>query len=411
MKQFLLVIKFELETMMRKKSYLLSIVLVALVAFIILSMPRFLNDKKENQGGQDEQVTETKDKNMLIYDNGKILSGLELIEQSFPNYQVTLENDLSVLKSKVEDGSVDAGIELQGPLNFVYYVKNSSLNDQTAMYFQEVLQQQYQLDALQGLNYDAAKVNEIYHASAQYETNVLGTDGMNNYFYTYILILVLYMMILIYGNQIGVSVASEKSNRAVEILVTSCSPNAMIFGKVIAGAIAGALQTILMLGSCLVAYHINADVWDHVLDPFLNIPTVVWVTFALFGVFGYLLFSFLFGAIGALCSKVEEVNGATMPVQLLIIAVFFISFMTLQQPDNFLATIASYVPFTSWMCMFINVALGSATVIEIAISFVILVATTIAMGILGAKLYRRGTLSYGNSIKLSHMIKMMKQKD
>lgn len=411
MKQFLLVIKFELETMMRKKSYLLSIVLVALVAFIILSMPRFLNDKKENQGGQDEQVAETKDKNMLIYDNGKILSGLELIEQSFPNYQVTLENDLSVLKSKVEDGSVDAGIELQGPLNFVYYVKNSSLNDQTAMYFQEVLQQQYQLDALQGLNYDAAKVNEIYHASAQYETNVLGTDGMNNYFYTYILILVLYMMILIYGNQIGVSVASEKSNRAVEILVTSCSPNAMIFGKVIAGAIAGALQTILMLGSCLVAYHINADVWDHVLDPFLNIPTVVWVTFALFGVFGYLLFSFLFGAIGALCSKVEEVNGATMPVQLLIIAVFFISFMTLQQPDNFLATIASYVPFTSWMCMFINVALGSATVIEIAISFVILVATTIAMGILGAKLYRRGTLSYGNSIKLSHMIKMMKQKD
>lgn len=411
MKQFLLVIKFELETMMRKKSYLLSIVLVALVAFIILSMPRFLNDKKENQGGQDEQVTETKDKNMLIYDNGKILSGLELIEQSFPNYQVTLENDLSVLKSKVEDGSVDAGIELQGPLNFVYYVKNSSLNDQTAMYFQEVLQQQYQLDALQGLNYDAVKVNEIYHASAQYETNVLGTDGMNNYFYTYILILVLYMMILIYGNQIGVSVASEKSNRAVEILVTSCSPNAMIFGKVIAGAIAGALQTILMLGSCLVAYHINADVWDHVLDPFLNIPTVVWVTFALFGVFGYLLFSFLFGAIGALCSKVEEVNGATMPVQLLIIAVFFISFMTLQQPDNFLATIASYVPFTSWMCMFINVALGSATVIEIAISFVILVATTIAMGILGAKLYRRGTLSYGNSIKLSHMIKMMKQKD
>lgn len=411
MKQFLLVIKFELETMMRKKSYLLSIVLVALVAFIILSMPRFLNDKKENQGGQDEQVAETKDKNMLIYDNGKILSGLELIEQSFPNYQVTLENDLSVLKSKVEDGSVDAGIELQGPLNFVYYVKNSSLNDQTAMYFQEVLQQQYQLDALQGLNYDAAKVNEIYHASAQYETNVLGTDGMNNYFYTYILILVLYMMILIYGNQIGVSVASEKSNRAVEILVTSCSPNAMIFGKVIAGAIAGALQTILMLGSCLVAYHINADVWDHVLDPFLNIPTVVWVTFALFGVFGYLLFSFLFGAIGALCSKVEEVNGATMPVQLLIIAVFFISFMTLQQPDNVLATIASYVPFTSWMCMFINVALGSATVIEIAISFVILVATTIAMGILGAKLYRRGTLSYGNSIKLSHMIKMMKQKD
>ncbi|WP_028044138.1 ABC transporter permease [Candidatus Stoquefichus massiliensis] len=411
MKQFFLVIKFELETMMRKKSYLLSIVLIALAAFVLLSMPRFFNDKKENQDGKNNQVTESKDKDMLIYDNQGILSGLEFVEQSFPDYNIALEDDLSVLKNKVEDGSVDAGIELQEPLKFVYHVKNSSLNDRTAVYFQEVLQQQYQVNALKELNYDALKVNEIYHSSANYETNVLGTDGVNNYFYTYILIFVLYMMILLYGNQIAVSVASEKSNRAVEILVTSCSPNAMIFGKVIAGAIAGAVQTILILGSCLIAYHINADVWNHVLDPFLNIPTVVWVTFALFGIFGYLLFSFLFGAIGALCSKVEEVNGATMPIQLLIIAVFFISFITLQNPNDLLSTIVSYVPLTSWMCMFINVALGSVTVIEIIISLVILVLTTFAIGMIGAKLYRRGTLSYGNSMKLTHLFKMMKQKN
>ena len=59
---------------------------------------------------------------------------------------------------------------------------------------------------------------------------VLGTDGQSNYFYTYVLILVLYMMILIYGNQIGVGVASEKSNRAIEILTTSFSPYGLFFG-------------------------------------------------------------------------------------------------------------------------------------------------------------------------------------
>ncbi|MCB6423263.1 hypothetical protein, partial [[Clostridium] scindens] len=82
------------------------------------------------------------------------------------------------------------------------------------------------------------------------------------------------------------------------------SPNALIFGKVIAGAIAGVIQTAIMLGSFLIAYQLNADVWDHMLDKFLDIPGLVLITFALFGILGYLLFSFLFGAIGALCSKV-----------------------------------------------------------------------------------------------------------
>lgn len=410
MKQFWLVVKFELETMMRKKSFLISIVLVAASAFILLSLPRFLNNEGSSDGNENIAAHE-KDHEMMIYDAQGILASKELVVQAFPNYAITYVEDIDSMKAKVEDGSVDAGIEIKEPLNFVYYVKNSSLSDQTADRFQTVLQQQYQLSELDKLEYDAGKVAAIYHAPAAYETSVLGTDGVSNYYYTYALIMILYMMILIYGNQIGVSVASEKSNRAIEILTTSCSPNAMIFGKVIAGAITGVLQTICILGSCLLAYQLNADAWNHMLDPFLNIPAIVLITFALFGVFGYLLFSFLFGAIGALCSKVEEVNGATMPIQLLIIAVFMISFMTLSAPDSLLATIVSYVPFTSWMCMFINVAVGSATIVEIAISFTLLVATTIAMGFLGAKLYRRGTLSYGNSMKLGNLLKMLKQKD
>ena len=190
----------------------------------------------------------------------------------------------------------------------------------------------------------------------------------SNYFYTYVLILLLYMMILIYGNQIGVGVATEKSNRAIEIITTSCSSNALIFGKVMAGAITGIIQTSLMVGSFLLSYSWNAQSWNYSLDRFLNIPSSVLLTFAMFGILGYLLFSFLFGAIGALCSKVEEVNGATLPLQLFIVAVFLISMVTLQIPDTLFAKIVCYIPFTSWMCMFVNVALGSVSFIEVIIS-------------------------------------------
>ena len=395
MRDFLLVLKFELQTMVRKKSFLISTVLVAAAAFVLLSIPRvFSNDK-----GTDDTASE-KDKTMLIYDGSGILKNRELAEKNFPEFQISYANSLSEVEEKVKKSEADAGFEVKTPTSFQYYVNNSSLNDANSSRFKTLLQQQYQASELAKLKYDAGKVQAIYQTEVISDTTVLGTDGMNNYFYTYVLILVLYMMILIYGNQIGVGVASEKSNRAIEILTTSCSPNALIFGKVIAGAIAGVVQTAIMLGSFLIAYQLNADVWDHMLDKFLDIPGLVLVTFALFGILGYLLFSFLFGAIGALCSKVEEVNGATMPIQLLIIAVFIISFITLQNPDTLLAKIMCYVPFSSWMCMFINVAMGSVSTMEIVISLALLAATTVAMGLLGARLYRRGTLSYGNSVKL-----------
>ena len=112
-----------------------------------------------------------------------------------------------------------------------------------------------------------------------------------------------------------------------------------------------------------------------------------------------------------MCSKVEEVNGATMPIQLLIIAVFFISYMTLYMPDGILAKIACYLPFTSWMCMFVNVAVGSVSTIEIIISLALLVITVILMGFAGAKLYRRGTLTYGNNVKLRNLFMLLKKKD
>ena len=293
----------------------------------------------------------------------------------------------------------------------MYYLDNSSLNDMNTSRFETYMQQQYQAKELSALNYDVNKIQQIYTTPVVSDMTVLGTDGQSNYFYTYILILVLYMMILIYGNQIGVGVASEKSNRAIEILTTSCSPNALIFGKVFAGAIAGVIQTSIMIGSFLLAYQINAEHWNHMLDRFLQIPSLVLVTFALFGILGYLLFSFLFGAIGAMCSKVEEVNGATMPIQLLIIAVFFISYMTLYMPDGILAKIACYLPFTSWMCMFVNVAVGSVSTIEIIISLALLVITVILMGFAGAKLYRRGTLTYGNNVKLRNLFMLLKKKD
>ena len=83
------------------------------------------------------------------------------------------------------------------------------------------------------------------------ETMILGKDSAMNYWYTYALIFILYFLIIFYGQMIAVSVTTEKSNRAIEILVTSVDSNSLIFGKVLAGAIGGIVQAGVILGSAL----------------------------------------------------------------------------------------------------------------------------------------------------------------
>ena len=414
MKSFILVLKFELGTMLKKKSFVISTVLVVLGAFVLLSLPRFFMGEEgtsDSTGSSEATSGEASREIMMLYDENHVLSQSALAEAIFPEYEITFANSVNDLESAIMEERAACGFVIHHETDYTYYVKNSSLMDSTSERFAQLLQKQYQYHALAELNYDAARVDEIYGKEITSDMNVLGTDGLSNYFYTYVLIFILYMMILIYGNQIGVGVASEKSNRAIEILTTSCSPNALIFGKVIAGAIAGMLQTALMIGGVLAAYYVNADSLQHMLDPYLNIPPLVLVTFALFGVLGYLLFSFLFGAIGAMCSKLEEVNGATMPIQLLIIAVFMLSIFTLSAPDTLLSQITMYLPFTSWMCMFVNVAVGSVSMLQITISLAILALTTLGMGFLGARLYRRGTLTYGNSLQFKNIVRVLKHKD
>ena len=95
----------------------------------------------------------------------------------------------------------------------------------------------------------------------------------------------------------------KKGNRSMEILITSTSTNALIFGKVLAGAAASILQVGVMLGVSIMAYQYNADIWNHTLDFLFNIPVNVLLSFALFGTLGYLFYTFIYGAMGSMVFK------------------------------------------------------------------------------------------------------------
>ena len=167
-------------------------------------------------------------------------------------------------------------------------------------------------------NIDYIELSENIRPVVTNEQIVLGKDTTQNYWYCYALIIIIFMMIMIYGQMIATSVASEKSNRSIEVLVTTTSPNSLLFGKVIAGAIASIFQMGLILGTALITYSANRELWGGLLDMFLNIPGEVVATFAVFGIFGYLFYAFIYGAVGALVSKTEDISKTSGGVMMMV---------------------------------------------------------------------------------------------
>ena len=409
MKQFLTVLKFELNNYFKNKSFILTTVLLMVLAAGIIAVPGIImsNDISFGSGGEKENKTET----IALYDaNGSIEDPDSFAAAMGMNIKWMECTDKSMLEDAVNGGKAEAGFIVEDLLHYTYVVENRSMTDTLEAAFSQAAASVYRAQILEEQGLNAAEIETLYQTQPEYETQILGKDSAGNYAYTYILIMILYFLLIFYGQMIATSVTSEKSNRAIEILVTSVDSNSLIFGKVFAGAIAGLIQCVLILGSAVGAYQIFRESWGGLLDSVLQIPVPVWVTFATFGMMGYLLYAFCFGMLGALVSKTEDISKAAMPVTMIYLISFFIAIYGMNDSDGILMRVASFVPFTSNNGMLIRVAMGSVETWEIIISGLILAVSCVAAGILAAKIFRFGTLMYGNPVKFSTALKKIREK-
>ncbi|MDE5863810.1 MAG: ABC transporter permease, partial [Lachnospiraceae bacterium] len=248
-----------------------------------------------------------------------------------------------------------------------------------------------------------------YEAPVICEEKILGKDAADNFWYCYVLVIIIFMVIIMYGVMIATSVTTEKSNRSIEVLVTSIDSKYLLFGKVFAGATAVVVQLTLILGAALIGYGMNHEAWGDKLDILLDIPGNVLAAFAVFGIGGFLFYAFLYGAMGALVSKTEDINKSAGTLQMVIMIVYFAVLFQLENPDGIIMKVCSFLPFSSYSAMFVRIGMGKVELWEVCISAVVLFISIFFIGWLAAKIYRMGTLRYGNPIKFSKALKDMKQ--
>lgn len=405
MKQFFTVLKFELNNYFKNKSFMITTILLALAVAGVIIIPTMIPGLLGGNTAKDKQ----EDFYALgICVNTAEVEGIDGLLDMVPAEWVDYEDEES-LKKAVEDEVIKGGFVFNSPDSVKYVVMNLTISDRIAEDFEQAmsiwLRQQY----LTGKGLTAEEIQAADSLAPSITPEILGKDSAKNYAYTYVLVFSIYFLIIFYGQMIAVSVTTEKSNRAIEILVTSVNPNSLIFGNVLAGALSGIVQMIVILGTAFAAYGAFRDAWGGTLDFLLHVPVKVLAAFAFFGIMSYVLYAFIFGMLGALVSKTEDISKSATPVTLIYVASFLIAMMGLTDCDSMMVKVASFIPFTSGNAMFIRISMGSVAVWEIVVSGAVLLVSCVVTGMLAAKLFRFGTLHYGNPMKLTKALKGAKE--
>lgn len=226
----------------------------------------------------------------------------------------------------------------------------------------------------------------------------------------YVMLFVLYMAIIIYGQMIATDVATEKSSRVMEILVSSAPPVTHMFAKIIGIALLGLTQVGLFV---LVGYGMITMKADELTGGVFeyfgvqNTSLSVYIYAIIFFLLGYLLYATLAAMLGSLVSRVEDVGQMIMPMIFLIMIAFFIAIFGLSAPDSTIVYISSFIPFFSPMLMFMRVGMLDVPIWEISLSIGLLIGSIALLGILGARVYKGGVLMYGRSNSLKDFKKAL----
>lgn len=414
MNNFNIVFKFEFSEMIKKKSVLTTTIILCIFMFIGASIPtisKMFNKVDSKPAETSENVTpslgERKDLGFVLSSevSSEKLSG-HLALQSVNVYE-----SKEALKQAIEDKEITYGFVIDSLTSYTMLVNDKGMYSFEEGMIQSALQSYASDEYLSSFGIDTQRVHEAQSIKVEGVVEQFGKDASKGFFVSYAIMFIMYMLILFFGQSVATSVAREKDSRTMELLITSTKPKALILGKVAALGCVGLLQIGLILLTLVLGILVNKVNYPPMILAILQdtMTPSVFLLYLLFSVLGYALYLFIYASLGSLVSKVEDVNSAVTPITMLFVVAFVIASISLQMPQSSLAKISSYIPFVSLFTMPIRVLLTSVSWIEILISSLVMIATTIIVAKLSIYIYRYGSLNYGNKLSMKDIFKNIKK--
>ena len=241
-----------------------------------------------------------------------------------------------------------------------------------------------------------------------------GENAAQSFSLAYFMGIILYMAILLYGINVMSSVLEEKTTRIVEVLVSSLKPFQLMLGKVIGVGAVSLFQFVIWGISGRLIFSQRSRLLSGDMQGADQLFTIPPVTLATAGVFlayfigGFMLYSAMFAAVGAMSSNEQEARQAQQPVSMLLVLSFISMFAMLNDPGSTFAVTLSMVPFTAPIAMPVRWAAGSLPLSEVALSLAILFVSIIAVTWIAARIYRVGILMTGKRPNIKELVRWVR---
>jgi len=210
----------------------------------------------------------------------------------------------------------------------------------------------------------------------------------------FVSILLLYTLLIFFGQFIAQGVVEEKASRVIEVLLAAVKPWQLLAGKIIGLGVLAFAQLLII---CAVGLG-GAIAFDVITVPGAAIATVVQVLG--WFVLGFTLVAALFAVCGALVSRQEDLQTVLLPMTLILVAALVLAITAGQNPNGTLAKVTSFVPALSTMVMPVRVATGSVAWWEIVLAVILMLATIVAVVRIGGRIYSGALLGKGGRVKV-----------
>ncbi|WP_110113818.1 ABC transporter permease [Bacillus sp. CGMCC 1.16541] len=385
---------------LKSKSFIITTIITVIILMGITNMNTIINFFNKDDKGitvgvihSDEQLYALFQQNMKLIDNNIQLE----------TYETEWESKDAVEKEKA-DGYLILSADEKG-LPAGNYKANSIADSEVPTKLQQALQQTKVAIATSQLGLQPEQIDQLYSPvsfekaalveSAKTEEELNQARGL-----VYILLFVIYFSVVMYGSMIAMEVATEKSSRVMEILVSSVSPVTQMFAKILGIALLSLTQFAVILVVGYASLKQNLATQQNGMFEYVGLSEVPIATFVyafIFFMLGYFLFATLAAFLGSLVSRIEDVQQMITPMTLLIVAAFLIAMFGLGDPDTTFIKVTSFIPFFAPMIMFLRVGMLEIPLWEVSLSIGLLVATIFALAIFGARVYKGGVLLYGKS--------------
>ena len=414
MRDLWIVASYTIKDMLKKKTFIISNLVIFLIIIVGFNVPNILNMFNEDESSENGSALLSK---TLVVDEENIFEGsLETLNTMNLGTEFEITNEeisIDEVKDKIVNGDVDDAIiinESDNKVNVEYIVENMAMmNNEVPEKVTNMLTSVYtnlQISKL-GLTQEqlaSLTPNFTFELQQAEEQEVKG-----NILVIMLLSLVLFYAIYFCAYQVSNSITTEKTSKIMETLVTSTSPRTIVLGKTIGIGVVGLLQVIAIVAVALICAYacLPEGMLSSALDLSQITPTLGILTVVYF-ILGYATYALLYALTGSTVSKPEDVQSANGPVAIISIIGFYLAYFTMMNPTSDLNVFASIFPFSAPFCMPFRVMMGIATPGQIAISIIVLLLTIVIVASVSIKIYSNAILNYGSRVSLKDMINMYK---